>query len=82
MHSEHGFLAAVDWLLSGQAGKFGQQLGALALECNDEQLMSLLNTFRVEFDRAAKLSELYEWAEIPFNKSIARHRSISTNELI
>lgn len=82
MHSEHGFLAAIDWLLSGQAGKFGQQLGALALECNDEQLMSLLQTFRVEFDRAAKLSELYDWAEIPFDKTIVRHRSISTNKLI
>lgn len=82
MHSEHGFLAAIDWLLSGQAGKFGQQLAALALECDAEQLSHLLHTFRAEFDRAAALSELYDWAEIPFDKTIVSGRSISTNKLL
>lgn len=82
MHSEHGFLAAVDWLSSGQAGRFGQQLAALALECDAEQLSHLLHTFRAEFDRAAALSELYDWAEIPFDKTIVNGRSISTNKLL
>lgn len=81
MHSEHGFLAAIDWLMSGQNGRFGQQLAALALECDTQQLSQLLTAFRPEFDRACDLAQLYDWAEIPFEKSIVRDGSMKTNDL-
>jgi len=82
MHSEHGFDAAIDWLSSGHAGKFGQHLAELALECDSQQLCHLLHIFRHEFDRAATLSELYDWAEIPLDKTMVCGRSITTNKLL
>lgn len=81
MHTEHGFLAAIDWLMSGQNGKFGQQLAALALECDTQQLSQLLTAFRSEFDRACDLAQLYDWAEIPFEKTIVRDSRIEIKNL-
>lgn len=81
MHSENGFLAAVDWLMSGQNGKFGQLLAALALECNSQQLSLLLTAFRPEFDRASDLAQLYDWADIPFEKTIVRDSRIEIKNL-
>lgn len=76
-----GFVAALDWLLAGQAGEFGQKLAALAIECDNHQLEHLLNAFKHEFERAEALAELYDWAGIPFEKPIGSAAFIATNKL-
>lgn len=80
MHSEQGFQAAIDWLSSGQNGPFGERLAALALQCDAQQLSLLLTVFREEFNRASDLAELYDWADIPFEKSIESSSLMRTNE--
>jgi hypothetical protein len=80
MHSEEGFQAAIDWLSSGQNGPFGERLAALALQCDAQQLSLLLTAFSKEFNRASDLAQLYDWADIPFAKSIESASFMKTNE--